>query len=159
MALKGRMQAALVLGAYITAVIWVLNWILAKVSYAAPAQLFGISLPQVPLTTGITATIGQKVVEFLNGIISFNLPSIIILYISAVAIVFVGALAIDNISMLPQGKNSWQRLALILLYGTLVFYFVFIGFIFGGWSLWLGLVIWYIAVALAVNFVKNQIRL
>lgn len=153
--LKGRASAAFILGAYVTGVVLALNWLLKMVGQNAPTQLFGIN---VPTATGITTTVSTKFVAFLNGIIAFDLTQIVMLYLAAVIIIFVGALAMDYLK-LPSGKNNWQRIAFILLYGTIVFYLLLVGFKMLPWQSIFGLAIWYLAVALSVNFVQKYIRI
>ena len=154
MAYKKRLTSALVLGLYVTMVIVALNYLLGLVNVQTPAQLFGI-----PLATGVTSTVGSAVLNFINGIIEFDIASLFMLYISAVIIVLVGAFAIDYVQVLPKGKTNWQRLTLILLYGTAVMYILLVGFKMLSWSNLIGIVIWYSVVALSVGLVEKTIRL
>ena len=55
------------------------------------------------------------------------IESIVYLFISATLIIYIGSYARDKMKFLPNGKTEWQKLALILLYGTVPFYVLLVG--------------------------------
>jgi len=136
-------------GAWVTVTVLLLNWILSFANYSVK-ELFGITT-----ATGITTTIGNKVVSILQNLISFNIESIIYLFISATLIIYVGSYARDKLKFLPNGKTEWQRLALILLYGTVPFYVLLIGLKLPTMGTLIGLGVYYAVVALSFGLLKT----
>lgn len=136
-------------GAWITVTVLILNYLLSFANISVK-QIFGITA-----ATGITTTIGNKVVSILQNLVSFNIESIIYLFISAVLIIYVGTFARDKLKFLPNGKTEWQRLALILLYGTIPFYVLLIGLKLPTWGTLVGLGVYYIVVALSFGLLKT----
>ncbi len=134
-------------GAWITLTVLILNWILSLANVSVK-QIFGITA-----TTGITTTIGNKVVSILQNLVTFE--SIVYLFISATLIIYVGAFIKDKVKMLPSGKTEWSRLALTLLYGTVPFYLLLVGFKLPGMGTLVGLAVYYAAVALSFGLVKQ----
>jgi len=136
-------------GAWITVTVLILNFILSYANVSVK-QLFGITT-----TTGITTTIGNKVVSILQNLVSFNIESIIYLFVSATLIIYVGAFIKDKVKMLPSGKTDWTKLALTLLYGTVPFYLLLVGFKLPGMGTLIGLAVYYSAVALSFGLVQK----
>lgn len=147
-----QFKKALELGVWITATIFIVNFVLEYLSISVQ-ELFGVSG-----TTGITTSLGNKVISVLQSLISFDLMSVITLYISAVLIVFVGTWLRDNIKMLPNGKSSVVSLTLALLYGTAVFYLILVGTGMPAIGTLIGLVVYYGVIALSLNMFKGIAR-
>ena len=83
-------------------------------------QLFGIT----PTTAITSPTIGNQILGFLSGIIPFNLGAFevwIALFIGAFILLIVGYWVYDR-KWAYKGKNIYQRLWAILLYGSVALY-------------------------------------
>jgi hypothetical protein len=115
-------------------------------------QMFGVTG-----ATGITSTIGVKVMAIIQNLVAFDPMSIFYLYISAVAIVLVGGWIINTVP-LPKGKNDWQRLTLVLLYGTAAFYLLLVGFGMPSIGTLIGLAVYYAVVALSLGVFKQTVK-
>lgn len=148
-----RIKSGLTLAAYVTAVSLVLTYILEKFLGMSVTQLFSIGSP----ASALTSTVGTKFLAFINNFVAFDITSIVILYISIAIIVIVGAWLMDL--GLPKGKSAWQRLALILLYGTVPFYLLLVGFKVMSIANLVGMLIWYAAIALSVGIVQKYIKI
>jgi hypothetical protein len=149
--MKMQMKKAFSLGAWVTATILVVNFVLGLLNVPV-REVFGISG-----STGITSTIGTKAVTTLQSLVSFDPMSIIYLYLSAVAILLVGNF-IAGLKILPKGKDSWQELTLVLLYGTGAFYLLLVGFGLPAMGTLVGLAIYYAVVALSLSLFKKTVR-
>lgn len=149
--MKIDLKKSLKLGVWVTATVLVVNFVLSMLNVSIK-QLFGVTG-----ATGITSTIGVKVIAIIQNLVAFDPMSILYLYISAVAIVLVGGLVIDNLP-LPKGKNEWQRLTLVLLYGTAVFYLLLVGFGMPAIGTLIGLAVYYAVVALSLGVFKKTVR-
>lgn len=152
MANNGKIKASLILAAYVTIVSLVLTFLVTKFLGISVTQLFSIGA-----TTGITATVGTKFLAFINRFVAFDILSIVTLYISAAIVIIAG-----NFLMglgLPAGKNNWQKLALVLLYGTVPFYLLLVGMKWMGLEALVGMIIWYAVLAISVGLVQSKIRL
>ena len=112
---------ALKLGLWLTAVVFVLNLVMSKIGITVK-ELFAVT----PISP-ITSTIGIKVIDALQKIIVFDAISLLMIFIGASLISLIGIWAIDTFK-LPKGKTDWQRLFLTLIYGTIPFYLLLVGF-------------------------------
>ncbi len=149
--MKIDLKSSLKLGVWVTATVLVTNFVLSLLNISVN-QMFSISG-----ATGITSTIGSKVVTTMQSLVAFDPISILYLFLSATAIVLVGGLIIDNLP-LPKGKNEWQRLTLVLLYGTGAFYLLLVGFGLPTFGTLVGLAVYYAAVALSLNVLKKTAK-
>ena len=149
--LKDNLTKSLKTGAWVTAVVLLVNFLLglAKIEVT---ELFGITP-----ATGITGTVGMKVITFLQGLVSFDVMSILYVYLSAVAIVLVGSYCMEYLP-LPHGKAEWERVALVLLYGTGIFYLVLVGMKMPAIGTLVGLGVYYGAVALSLGLCKDFVK-
>ena len=87
----------------------------------ATQQLFAIT----PHTAITSPTIGNKVIGFLAGIIPFSLgdfSSWLAMFIGAFVMLAIGYWVYEKVPRSMQGKNIYQRLWVILLYGSAVLY-------------------------------------
>lgn len=81
----------------------------------------------ISLSTGVTSlTIGNSIIAFLTGIIPIgnvfgSLYNIIAILLGAFLLVLSGYY-IYGLKFTPKGRNIFSKLALILLYGTIVLY-------------------------------------
>jgi len=149
--MKIDLQKSFKLGAWVTATVIVVNFVLGMLNVSM-RQMFGVST-----ATGITTTIGIKIMATLQNLVAFDPLSILYLYLSAVAIVFVGGLIVTGLPV-PKGKNEWQNLALVLLYGTGAFYLLLIGFGMPAIGTLVGLAVYYAVVALSLNVLKRTVK-
>lgn len=147
--MNGKIKTALKLGAYVTVAVLLVNFILATVLSMQVSELFGVTP-----ATGITTTLGSKVIATMQKLVSFDVLAIIYLYISAVIIVFVGSWLITALK-LPTGKGNWQKTALMLLYGTIPFYALLVGIGLPAIGTIVGLVAYYIGVALVLGILQG----
>lgn len=142
---KGDIISAAKTGAWVTASVLVLNYVLTNFLSIPIREVFGITA-----ATGITSTIGTKTIAIMQNLVAFDLMSIIYLFISASLIVLVGRFARSKLN-LPQGRTAWQKLALVLLYGTIPFYLLLVGFGLPAMSTIVGIVVYYVLVALVLG--------
>jgi len=149
--MKIDLKNSLKLGAWVTATVLVVNFVLGLLNVPVK-QMFSVSG-----ASGITSTIGVKVMAILQNLVAFDVMSILYVYISAVAIVLVGGLIIDNLP-LPKGKNEWQKLTLVLLYGTGAFYLLLVGFGMPTAGTLIGLAVYYAVVALSLKVFKTTVK-
>lgn len=89
---------------------------------SATSNIFSIS----PATALASPVIGDKVIGFLTGIVPFSLGSFgtWISLIIGVFVLLLFGMFIFSLKFMPHGKNIYQKLALILLYGTAGLYAV-----------------------------------
>ena len=149
--LRNRIYDSLKLGAWVTAAVFLLNTILSwgKIEVI---QLFG----KQPVT-GITTTLGNKVIDVINSLnlVDINISSIVLTFISAVIISLVGIYLYDWIN-LPAGLSGWKRIAAILFWGTLVFGFLLVwGFKIPAASILVMLIVYYIAAAFVTGLLQT----
>lgn len=137
-------------GAWVTATVMIVNWALSFLNIPVK-QLFGVTP-----ATAITTTLGTKVMAILQNLVAFDPISIFYLYISASLICLVGTWLMGTFK-LPSGKNDWQKLALVLLYGTIPFYLLLIGFGMPSFGTVIGIGVYYIVVALSLSLLKKQV--
>ena len=149
--MKLDFMKSLKLGAWVTATVLVVNFVLSFLNISVK-QMFGVTG-----ATGITSTIGVKVMAVLQNLVAFDPISILYLYLSAVAILMVGSFIIDKLPV-PKGKDDWQKLALTLLYGTAVFYLLLVGFGLPSVGTMIGLAVYYAVVALSLGVFKKQVN-
>ena len=149
--MKNDIQKSLKLGGWVAATILLLNFTLSFLNIQVK-ELFGVTG-----ATGITSTIGVKIMATLQNLVAFDPMSILYLYLSAVAIVFVGGFLIDKLS-LPTGKGDWQKLALTLGYGTVAFYLLLVGFGLPAMGTLVGVAVYYSVVALSLGVFKNTVK-
>lgn len=148
-----KIKESAILAAYITVVSLILTKVLGMIGYSVE-QLFAFG---VTPTTGITATAGVQFLAFLNKFIAFDIASLVTLWISVTIMVVIGTFVMGL--GLPQGKSNWQRLTLILLYGTAILYALLVGMQWIGISAAIGLAVWYAVVAASVGLVEKRIKL
>lgn len=148
-----KINEALKLGAWITAVVVLLNWLLSMAKIQV-TQLFAISP-----TTGVTPTTGLALINVFEGLTKLNVMSILAVYISAIAIVYVGTFIMRLVPTNLRGRNEWQKNALVLLYGTIPLAILFVGY--GGLNITslVGLAIYYVAVAISLGFVQKYVKI
>jgi hypothetical protein len=85
-------------------------------------NLFSIS----PQTALASTQIGDKLIGYLSGIIPIDLGNFahwIALFLSAMALLYVGYVIYEQ-KWAWKGRNESQRLWAVMLYGTIVLYFV-----------------------------------
>ena len=150
--MKGDFMKSLKAGVGITATVLILNWVLSFMNIGVK-QVFGITA-----ATGITSTIGNKVVSILQNLVSFNIESIVYLVISASLIFYAGTFMKRTFKFLPNGRTEWSKLALILLYGTAVFYLILIGLALPPVGTLIGLAVYYAVVAVALGLIQKHMK-
>lgn len=149
--MKIDIKSSMKLGAWVTATVLLVNFVLSFLNISVK-EMFGVTG-----ATGITPTIGTKVIETLQNLVSFDPLAIFYLYISAVVIVLVGGFLMDKLK-LPTGKGDWQKLALTLVYGTVVFYLLLVGFGLPSMGTLVGVAVYYSVVALSLGLFKKTVK-
>ena len=144
-------RESLKLGLWVLAAIIVTNFVLSLIPGVQVVELFAVTG-----VTGVTTTLGAKLLGVIQGIIAFNPMSLLLTYLSAVLIIMVGTIAYDNVRI-PRVSKAWQRLAAILFYGTAVFYLVLVGPVMKAWNVWVGLLAYYIGVAITLGLLQKQV--
>lgn len=119
---QNRLQDLGILAVAIVAIQVVLSKWIYPLFGTATQQLFAIT-PQTAITS---PTIGNKVLGLLSGIIPFELGAIgvwLAIWIGAFALLIAGYWVYDQ-KWAWKGKNIYQRLWAILLYGSAALYVV-----------------------------------
>ena len=148
MNLKGKFKDLAIL----TVVVVAIQLLLSQVIYplipgvGVTQNVFSIT-PQTALTS---PTIGNKIIGVLAGIVPFNLGDLthwLVLFIGAFLVLLAGYFVYDQ-KWAWKGRNIYQRLFAILLYGTIALYVVLL---ITKWSSVSALAI-PLAIGLAVNY-------
>lgn len=147
---KQDIKKALGVGAWVTVVVLILSYILNYLKISVN-QIFGITP-----ATAITGTLGEKVITSLQKLVTFDVGSIVYLYISAVLIVFVGTYIYGAINF-PKTTKDWGKLAAVLFWGTAAFYILLVGFGLPAVGTIIGLAVYYIVVALSLSVLQKQV--
>jgi len=114
-------------------------------------QLYGLA----PVT-GISPTLGQKVIDVVNGIGIFSAYSLFVTFISASLVVLVGSYLYGAFNI-PANLRGWKKTAAVLFYGTLLFGVLLVwGFSIPPVSTIIMLAVYYSAVAITLNVLKTQ---
>lgn len=146
-------------------VVMIVQMVISKYIYPllgkTTEQLFAIT-PQTVITS---PTIGNKVIGFLSGIVSFDLGVLtnwIAIFIGAFVLLLVGYFIYDQ-KWAYKGKNVYQRLWFILLYGTVALYVFLLVTNMAAVSaiafpLLIGVAINYLVIALIVSTLAKRLR-
>jgi len=147
-----RLMNSLKLGVFLTLAALIANFVLPFVGIEV-VQLYGIQAP-----TGITPGIGAKFLDFVNGlgIVNIEIASVILTLISATAIAFVGSFIYGKVNV-PKGLMGWKKLTAVIVYGTLAFYIVFVGFVLQAWSVYVMLIIYAVFASVLVGLLQKPI--
>lgn len=108
----------------------------------------------VPLTSGVSSTWFNKVAAIFTGF-GFDIASFIILWISAIILVFVGGWLQEY--LVPKA-SGWMKYFWIIFLGTVLGYIIFVGFVFKvGIMGVVGAVIYALIVAFLAGYVYPMI--
>ncbi len=138
----------------VSVAVWVLNWIIGLAGINV-TQLFSIS-PVSP----VTATAGGKVLGVLGGVIpNFDFAGLVMLFVSAFVIVWVGAFVKDlGLPTYEFRKNKKASdIFWMLVYGNLVFYVVVVGFVLQAWQTYLGFALYTLVVSLTAAYIADPL--
>lgn len=145
----------LLLAIPVTAAIWLVGFLLSKLSLGTVSQLY----TSIPATSAITPTLGAKGLALLGGLVplNFSIPALVVLFISAFATLVIGNLLVD---LLFKGKTikiggEAGKVATYILLGAAVGYLVFIGLKMPSMLTLLGVAIHTAAVALVSVVLVN----
>lgn len=142
------------LAVLITASLWLVDFVMKMLNIPVE-QLFAIQA-----INPVTTTIGGKVLGILGGIIpNFDLPSLAVVWFSALLIVIVGGVIMNTLPGLPKGRVAWQQIFFQIIYGTLVFYLVIVGPMMKAWQALVGLAIYTAIVAYVTAFLAKTVRI
>ncbi len=139
---------ALRTGIWITIAVYIVNFLFGLADIKV-SQLFGV----VP-ATGVTGTLGMKVIETLQNMIPFDFMSVLAVYISASLIYLVGAFIYAKVKI-PKTVKTWTRVTAILLWGTIPFYILLVGLGLPAMGTLVGVVVYYAVVALSMGLLQD----
>jgi len=128
---KVDLKKSAMLAILVTAAVWIISFVFSKLNLGTIKSLF----VSIPATSVVTATTGGKVLSFISGYlpISFNIPTILMIYVSAIIAIVIGAFLVAQFK-LPVFKKflgingNAGKTAAILMYGAIPVYLVLIGF-------------------------------
>lgn len=110
---------------------------------------------------GIDPSLGGKVLSWMQGFVPISLPSVLGLFVTTFLIVFAGKIAYELIPFKVKGR--YARVALIMLYGTVI------GSAIVAWSIpavslsWIGIMlamfIYYLIVGAATMAIDQQLKM
>jgi hypothetical protein len=153
MDLKKYLMPSAILTIVVTAVAYLMSMIGQPVQ-----QLYSIG--GVSLVSGVTPTIGNKVLAFVAGYFpqvgSFAIPAIIILWISAFAILLAGDFIRGALKIDVGGRVA--NFAMEILLGTALFYVLIIGFVMKSWQVFAGLAIHTVIAAYVTAFILDKVK-
>lgn len=162
---KINWKSSMWLAGLVALVVWVVAYLMNTVFKTTVQPLFS---SYVTPTSGVTTTIGSKAIEFISGY-GFNLPAsigsfsgFISLYVSALAIVLVGMMAVMYLPSFRgfMGYGAREgKIASALMYGAVLFYLVFMGFKLPAMATLFGLILHTLVVAWLVVFAANMLRI
>jgi hypothetical protein len=147
----------------VTAVVWLLSFLIAKLNLGTIKGLF----VTIPATSGLTTTFGDKSIALLGGLIPSipTLPNILILLVSVFLTLLVGNLIVE---LLFKGKHLKGFLGLgevgglvatYIILGALVGYLLFLGLKAPAMMTFVGFAIHTLLIALGSAFVVKLLKL
>jgi len=115
--------------------------------------------------TGVSSTVGTKIIGILSGIIPFSLGdimSLIYMFIGAFVLLFAGYWVYEQ-RWAWKGKNIYQRLFAVLLYGSAALYVLLLVTNMGAVAsiampLLIGVGVNYLAIALIVSYAARKFK-
>lgn len=147
-----------ILAAVFTVAMLILNWISSTIFGVVPRTLFGIiSYPSVipaPVQP-ISSTLGGKLVSYMSGILpAFDIPSIILVFISAFIAILIGMWLVSYFKI-NWAKSKTGKLATVILVGTVPIYLLIVGFTYPGTSSLIGVAIYTLAASYIAGWLSN----
>jgi len=157
---QGRLKDIGMLAAFVLAVQIVLTKFVYPFFGATTQQLYSVSP-----TTGISSTVGTKIIGLLSGLIPFSLGDImglVYMFIGAFVLLVAGYFVYEQ-RWAWKGKNIYQRLWAVLLYGSAALYAILLVTNLGAVSsiampLLIGVGVNYLAIALVVSFAAKRLK-
>lgn len=147
-----KIEKALKSGAWIAVVVYLMNYLLSLIN-VQPKTLFGVT-DYISLSSPFSGTIGNKFISILQNYITFDIGSVVAVYLSSVVIFLVGSYLYDMIKM-PKVKGDWQYLTAVIVYGTIPFYLIFVGYGMPAMSTLFGFVVYVAAIAFSLQIFKG----
>jgi len=134
----------------VTAAVWLVSYLFGKLGLGIN-QLFS----SVDVTSGITPTVGNKILSFVGGVIPFNFtfPNILVTFLSAFAVLVVGGFMLATWKKIPSFKGKTGQLASTILWGAIPIYLVLVGFKIPGIAVIVGLAIHTFVVAFLAGWI------
>ena len=159
---KKRIQDVGILAIAVLAVQIVLSKWIYPLFGQATQTLFAIS-PQTAITS---PTIGNKIIALLSGIIPLNLgvlTSWLAIFLGAFILLLIGSWIYDQ-RWAWKGKNVYQRIWALLLYGTVALYILLLITKISevstlAWPLLVGVSINYLIIGLVISFAAKYIKI
>jgi len=146
--IKRTSKAAFPLAGLLAITTVLVSWLFSKINLKVTALMSGI-----PLTTAFTSTLGSKVIHFIDGYLPLtNLQSLVMIAITAFILLVLGMLTVEITGIDDLFKKEWEKLASIIVIGSLYAYLLAVGLKFEG-ALLLGLGIYAVALSLVAIYV------
>lgn len=153
----------LIPAAIITLVLLAVNYIMSMIGYPV-APLYSTITPTSAIsTTAATTLIATSPVKALIAWIGGLIPiqqylgmGLVLSFISAYLILLVGLFLVGNLG-LPVAKGKVGRLASIILWGSLVFYLIVVGFVLKAPAVIVGLMVHTLIVAFAASWAADKL--
>lgn len=151
---KVDFKSAFWLAIPVTAAVWLVSYVFGYLGLGIN-QLFS----SVDVTTGITPTVGNKILSFVGGVLplNFTLPSILITFLSAYAVLLVGSFMLSSLK-LPSFKGNTGKLASTILWGAIPIYLVLVGFTIPSFAVIIGLAIHTFIVAFVAGWLGQYMK-
>jgi len=139
----------------VTAAVWLVSYVFGMLGLGIN-QLFS----SVDVTTGITPTVGNKILSFVGGVVplNFTFPSIVITFLSAFAVLVVGSFLISTFKKLPTFKGKTGQLASTILWGAIPIYMILVGFSIPSIAVLVGLAIHTFVVAFTAGWLGGFMK-
>lgn len=139
----------------VTAAVWIVSYLFGKLGLGIN-QLFS----SVDVTTGITPTVGNKILSFVGGVVplNFTVPSILITFLSAYAVLLVGSFLLATFKKLPSFKGNTGQLASTILWGAIPIYLILVGFVIPSIAVIVGVAIHTFVVAFVAGWLGGYMK-
>lgn len=159
---KVDLKNSAILALPVTAAVWLVSYLFGLLNLGAIKSLFA----SVPATSGITGTVGNKVLSFVGGIIpiQFDLMSIVVTYISAMVAIIIGSYLVNQFK-LPAFKKflgmngNAGKIASYILWGAVPVYLLLVGFKIPSVMTVVGLVLHSAIVAIVAVYIAKILKL
>lgn len=143
------------LGALLVAAMYAVNMVFTWLKMTPTTLFLSVPTPVSP----ISSTIGAKIMNVLAGVIpfTFDVPAIIIMFISAFAVVLIGAYAISYGAPVILGKTRWAKVVWGILWGAAAFYLLIVGLKWISFNQALGILLYTIPASIIAVWIGDKL--
>lgn len=155
---KLKIKESAWLAIILVAAMYVVNYLFTAIKMAPTTLFTTFPTPVSP----ISSTVGTKIMQMLGGVIpiTFDIPSLVIIWISAFVTLLIGTYAVDYMpSLILAGKTNWAKLTWTILWGAAVLYLVIVGFKMISFNQAIGLFIYTIPASIAIGYIGEALKL